>query len=400
MIAGYHSRYGTTPTTAATRYLGFMGNASHSAQGTEYQSTVGGSYTISNLYVRLNATIGGTTVHVFTLRKNGVDTALTITTTAAGTTFQDTTHSVSVTAGDTLSWGIVTSGTGGSAVLMHVGFDIAGTSASDGAPITSGTSALSASATNYLGLQGSTADATINNQQMVIPTAGTIDKAYFWLAGSPGAGKDYTATLVKNSVDTSLVITISGTNSTGSDTTDSISVVAGDLVYWKIVPTGTPTARVGTIGVRWTPTTDGEYPIMFANSAAPANTAQRWSGSGNSTWTTSSLQRGGVIPTSSYSLKKLYAYVYSAPTTGKSWAMTVQAAGSNTTLTATISDSATTASNTANAPTATAGQIIEMSSVPSGTPTSAALIWGYCTFQTPTYAGGEQPTLMMTGIGT
>lgn len=399
MIAGYHSRYGTTPTTAATRYLGFMGNAGHSAQGTEYQSTVGGSYTISNLYVRLGGNIGGTTVHVFTLRKNGVDTGLSITTAATGTTYQDTTDSVSVTAGDTLSWGIVTSGAGGSAVLFHVGFDIAGTTASDGAPITSGTGALSATATHYLGIQGSTSDTTINNQQMVIPTAGTIDKGYMWLAGTPGVGKDYTATLVKNSVDTSLVVTVSGTNTTGSDTTNSVSVVAGDLVYWKIVPTGTPTARVGTMGLRWTPTVDGEYPIMFANSTAPTNTAQRWSGSGNSTWTTSAQQRGGPIPTSSYSLKNLYAYVYSAPTTGKSWAMTVQTAASNTTLTATISDSATSASDTTHAPTATAGQIVEMTSVPSGTPTSAALIWGYCTYQTPTYAGGEFG-LMMMGIGT
>lgn len=67
------------------------------------------SGTLRALYVK--ATTGPTVSsgHTFTVRKNGVDTTMTCTMAFATTTAQDTSNSVSVTAGDTIS--IKTTGT-------------------------------------------------------------------------------------------------------------------------------------------------------------------------------------------------------------------------------------------------------------------------------------------------
>jgi hypothetical protein len=61
------------------------------------------SGTLKNLYVRNGTTQSGTGTMVFTLRKNGADTAMTVTfsnTDGASATKSDTTNTVSVVAGD------------------------------------------------------------------------------------------------------------------------------------------------------------------------------------------------------------------------------------------------------------------------------------------------------------
>jgi hypothetical protein len=58
---------------------------------------------MSNLYVALSAAVGGTDSRTFTIRKNGVATALVVTITGAATTGSDTTDVVSYVAGDLIS---------------------------------------------------------------------------------------------------------------------------------------------------------------------------------------------------------------------------------------------------------------------------------------------------------
>lgn len=400
MIATFHNRFNTLPTTIGTRYNAFMGNASSSWAGAEATQPIGSSYTIKNLYVSLSGAVGGTMVHVLTLRKNGADTGLTITTDAASTTFTDVTHTVSVVAGDTLSWGLVTTGASGAAVFIRIGFEMDGGASGDGAPILTGevNNTLSASATRYLPIQGGILSTTTGNAGTIIPTAGTINNAYVVLGGTPGAAKSYTATLVKNTVDTALVVTVSGTNTTGNDTTHSVSIAAGDKVYWRIDPTGTPTARMIGIGVRWLPTTDGEY-IHTGVSAAPSASATQVASAGNSTFA-SATQRGGAVPTSTYTLKKLYIDMDSAPASGKSLAFTVLSNGSSTSITTTVADSATSGNDTTHTATSTAGGLVEVQSVPSGTPTVSITRVSWVEYQAVTPPpSGTTSNLMLMGVG-
>lgn len=78
--------------------------------------------TIDSLYVTTNSTQPASGSLVITVTKNGADTALTITI-AAGTaanTFSDTTHSVTVAAGDSLSLKFVNNATATSALLTRI----------------------------------------------------------------------------------------------------------------------------------------------------------------------------------------------------------------------------------------------------------------------------------------
>jgi hypothetical protein len=67
--------------------------------------------------------------------------------------------------------------------------------------------------------------------------------------------------------------------------------------------------------------------------------------------------------------------VSAAPTSGKSWQVTLMKNGSTTTLTATISNTATTASDVAHSVTYAAGDTLSLQVIPSGTPTVPLLSW-------------------------
>lgn len=67
---------------------------------------------------------------------------------------------------------------------------------------------------------------------------------YFRLSSAPGAGDSYTITLRKNAGDTALTATISDTDTTGSDITNSASITDGDELAVSIQPSGTPAARI------------------------------------------------------------------------------------------------------------------------------------------------------------
>lgn len=391
MLATFHNRYSSLPTTAGTRYNTFFANASSSWSGTETPQPVSTAATIKSLYLTFPAAVTGTMVHVITLRKNGVDTALTVTTDNSNTVFTDLVHTVSVSQGDELSWGIVTSGSGGSAAFVRIGFEM---ETSSGSLVATGSSSsLSAVAARYLSLQAGILSTTIGNAESIIPTGGTISNAYATLGGSPGVGRSYTAVLVKNGVDTALSVTIADSNTIGNDTANSVSVVAGDKVYWKITPSGSPSARMIQIGVRWTPTIDGEYIHMGVSTAPSASTAQ-YQAAGNSTFG-SAQQRGGSIPTSDYTIKNLYVDLDSAPASGKSIEFTMMSNNSATSVTTTISNTATSGNDAANTGTTVAGGLVELRSTPTGTPTVSITRYAWVEYQLPASSSNSNFLMFM-----
>ena len=95
----------------------------------------------------------------------------------------------------------------------------------------------------------------------VFPDGGTIDKFYV-NANAPGAGTSYAYTVDKNGSTTALTTSIADTATTGSDTSHSFSVAAGDDVQIQAVPTNTPAAATAGLGVRYVPTTAASFPLI------------------------------------------------------------------------------------------------------------------------------------------
>jgi len=84
--------------------------------------------------------------------------------------------------------------------------------------------------------------------QQFLPTAGTVSNFYVILNTDPGNGKSYTFVVRKNGADTPVTCTISDTDTTGSDLTNSVSFAAGDYISIMVTPASRPTAR----SMRWT----------------------------------------------------------------------------------------------------------------------------------------------------
>lgn len=94
-----------------TQYAPYGGGGKTSTTETAVSTKASGAVTISNLHVNIDVAIGASATLAITL-ENGTATpsTLTCTTVGGGTTCDDTTHSVSVTNLNLLSWKLVSSG--------------------------------------------------------------------------------------------------------------------------------------------------------------------------------------------------------------------------------------------------------------------------------------------------
>jgi hypothetical protein len=90
-------------TDGTDEFLPVMGASSPSSEAYRYElAPMAG--VIKNMTVMLTAAPGGAASRTFTLRVNGVSTALTVTISAGATTGEDTVHSVEVSRNDRLAW--------------------------------------------------------------------------------------------------------------------------------------------------------------------------------------------------------------------------------------------------------------------------------------------------------
>lgn len=102
----------TTPGTGiAAATTAFLCGRGRSATESSARDVMGQAGTMNNLYVQLDGDPGNTFTFIVTVRKNGVDTALTCTVTGNGSnvlTASDLTHSFTFVAGDLVSVKVVT----------------------------------------------------------------------------------------------------------------------------------------------------------------------------------------------------------------------------------------------------------------------------------------------------
>jgi hypothetical protein len=226
---------------------------------------------------------------------------------------------------------------------------------------------LNAAATEYNGVMGAGLwNATESVNYQVIPTGGSIDRLYIRLSANVAAGATYTFTLMKNAGTSTLTVTIAAGASTGSDLTHSVALVAGDLVSIRSTYTGSPGTPFACWSTRWMSTLPNES-ICMANGFCDTAFTYYASVQGNNSVVTTETQISSPIPSNS-TCSKLYVNLSIRPGAAPDDVnVTLYKNGVATTLTATITDPATTGHDTINSVSFTAGDLASWRFLPENT---------------------------------
>lgn len=368
----------TALTSGATRYTAISLADDDALSPTEAreQQLISSAGVIENLFAEVTTAPGTGETVTITLRLNGADTALTCTISGTGTTASDTTHTVTVAAGDSVCYKTVTSASSAAAGIRF-SCQYIGDTANESQILGSAEGVSLTASTEYLPLSGCPATLVSTNvlARQLCPTVGTIKKFYVSLGTAPGIGSSRTFEIWKNDASTGVTITISGTSTTGNDTSNTISAGAGDFFCIKTTFSVAPAASTIKWGCTFTATTDTEFPVLAGTSADPSSSANRFAPvqlAGNEPFSTTETRFGcGQTLT----VKNLYVAMSTAPASGKSWAVSVRNNGSDV-LTATVANTATTGNASGTVSVADFDNL-SIGVVPTGTPTAPSeFYWG------------------------
>ena len=384
---------GAALNTGATAWQGLYGGGSWVTTEANVQSLAGAAGDFVHLRVTLTAAPGVGKSYAFTLRIAGANSALGCTISDSATTCSDT-DTAAVTAAQTVGMQCVPTSTPDAANAMYTVMFI-GTTAQQ-TTVGGGThgDSLATSGSDYFPLSGTeNSSTTETNMDVLLPLGGTFSGLRIALSGSPdnGAGtQSYVFTVRKNAAPPAspLTCTISETATTCSDTSNSVTVVAGDLVDVLVTVVGTPTARRVTSGVILTTTNDNEFAVMASDDAALgaaatgyarvvfANTAP------NATETVTQQQ------SHQFAVTALYANVVTAPDNGagtQSYTFTLRqdAADSSPAVTCAISEASLTCNQTGASTLVNLDDLLTTSVVPANTPVGSMWSISYAGFTTP-----------------
>lgn len=227
--------------TTVQRYNSLQGGSTWAANLPNFAAPMPTSGTFKNMYIALETATGAAKSRTLALNVNGSDSALTVTITNASSG-SDTSHTVSVSAGDKVAFNHAS--TSGSPATTRMGWSCVFVPDTAGEfPVLSGTdSQPSTSATRYFMLQTNANgwDSAESDQEILIPITATAQKMRSYVTGAPGGSGQYNFTLRVEGSDTSLVTNITGAGTTGSDTTHTASITAGNLISLSSGPVASP----------------------------------------------------------------------------------------------------------------------------------------------------------------
>lgn len=220
--------------------------------------------------------------------------------------------------------------------------------------------------------QGFVTSGTTNAQAAArMPRAGTLSNMRVNLTNAPGAGVSGTFTIQKNGVDTTLAVTVSDPATSSTNTTDTVSYVAGDTIAIKMVgtaslPTPQPGIFVDDSGV-------GQALISGSSNVSPSATSVSTSPLQHGIATSAAVDVNGIIPTGG-TLSNLNLRAATAPGVGKSWTATLVLNGVDSALTIAVVDNATVNADTTHSVAVVAGDLVQWKLTPAGTPTSGRVL--------------------------
>lgn len=221
----------------------------------------------------------------------------------------------------------------------------------------------------------------------VISTPGVFSNLRVAVSAAPdngGGAQSYTMRLVVNGSNSTMTCAISEASTSCTDTTNAVTVAAGDTIRVSIAPSGTPTAAVVRLSLKFASNNSTTDSIYSGNDSTNMSaSATNYIGPVGSMSISSTENLRQVVAPMSGTVKNLFVVLAAAPASGKSYAFTMRKNGSNQITTCTVADTATTCNDTANRFTVVAGDLISISSAPTGTPTATTATVGW-TFQSDT----------------
>ncbi len=336
----------SAPTAISDMYNGLMGNGNMAWNANEnrVEGVIPTAGKLSNFKVGVAVAPGAGQSRTFTVRwavsaGTMADTVLSVNITGTDVLSPLDTDIVVVAAGDKVA--IKAIGTGTPTAAGAVYWTVQFTPDTDGETILlSNTGGDSINANSFHALVGGRINTTTEfNAQTIFPTAGTLKNFYVELRTAPGAGNSRTFTIVKNSVNTTMVVTISETAKTGNDTDPShnIAIAAGDKVAIYNTLTGTLVTTWGKYGIVFLPDTQGEWFTSATTDDSTSSTAVEYQQltAGDTTLTANESKQHNLAQAAT--AKKIYVNLSTAPGAGNSWIFTLREALADTALTVTIS---------------------------------------------------------------
>lgn len=420
IIAIAYKSGGVAVTTGSLQVCSFRTAAALSGSVTSYADLLSGCRTpttstsayvpivpaagaIRNIVIAIDTAAGTSASWTFTLQKNTAassysgfaDTAAVITIAGVSQLAGEYLGEVSIAAGDLVRLKIQPSAgpAPAAASINRSAYEFM--SADPGVSIYCGSAGGMGTSTKYehpFRPSGENWEATLGNSMGLAAAAGTITALYAYGAtvggANPGTGYDWV--IYKNGVaqdgsggtpDTRLSMDVSAAAAFTDSTTFSLTIAAGDTLYLQSTVVGTPFSRSMGVGIAFTADTPGEsqWARRFGTQSAGAT---RW---GTLTNASTSNNGGQTLVTTeanaevlnaaktSFSLSKLYVLLDTAPTAGKSYALTLRNNAVDSALAVTVADAATTGNDLTGSITVVEDDLLTIRSVPSGTPAASTL---------------------------
>lgn len=236
VMFGYYSA------SAATGYTSFGGNQAPAVTEAEASNCIppNCSGTMTQFSVHLNAAPGTGNTRTYTIRRNGVDTDLTVTLSDSETDKTIPGQNVTWAAGDLLSIAVSATGT---PPTTSCGYGVDWLPGINGnVPIYSRFGSLSASAERFAPLGGySTSGATTaQDAGNLLPIDLSVYNFFVGLSVAPGSGKSRNFKITENAVDTAVSITIANSETTGTDITNVLTSSQFDRLAVHSTPISSP----------------------------------------------------------------------------------------------------------------------------------------------------------------
>lgn len=354
----------TTPGTAG--YVGIGGGTSQASASTNTTPPIPYAATIQNMQAALSVAPGTGFSYAMTLFVNGLATSLACTVSNSATTCPDTTDQISVTAGENVEWKELGSSASANATAISISADVIPVNARD-TWVPAVATAPSATVEEYAALTIRNIQATIiSNSSSPIPSFGTFDQLQ--VSGANVTPGTMLNTFLQAGATTTLACTRTATSCT--DTSDSVAVKnLNELDTMSFMPSSSPAVGITGFSMRFTPPlyTPNSYLILGGASGADSTAVTSYllaQGLGVSTTTEASAQEVASAET----ITSLSVSISSAPGANRSRTFTLRDNGNNTALSCIIAGAGVTTCNAAGSVTVNAGDLLDISSTPSGTP--------------------------------
>ena len=247
--------------------------------------------------------------------------------------------------------------------------------------------------TEYLPInaRGMAWNSTAANRRNSIPTGGGFRQLNIKIDTAPGAGKSYEfALMVNGSPSASLIGSISDTDTTLT-VTGTQAVSEGDIVQWRLVPSGTPTPFTRVDGnMIWEPTIDNEFLVLGSVSDNVVQNATEYNhlecGGNAPSWATSENNARQVVAAPG-DFKKLHVGLSATPGGSDDYTFTLRVnnASPGSGPSVVLNDADFDKVDSTNTAAVVAGDTVDLQCVGSATAASVRADWS-CVF-TPTTPG-------------